>query len=63
MDENAFTSSGTGILTTQQRLDKIYGDDYSLTFSPNTPRGVIVSIKLPFRTLPSETTKSELAVA
>ena len=43
---------GTGLTNTLERLEKIYGANHEITFSPNLPHGLIVDICIPFASAP-----------
>ena len=44
--------SGLGITNTRRRLEQLYGDESSLEFGANVPRGTVVRISLPAHTIP-----------
>ncbi|MDH5455669.1 MAG: sensor histidine kinase, partial [Gammaproteobacteria bacterium] len=45
---NGQTSSGVGLRNTRERLQQLYGDEQAFTLAPNEPRGLVVTINLPF---------------
>ena len=45
-------SSGVGISNTRQRLAQLYGDRASLAVEDASPTGAVVTITLPFHTVP-----------
>jgi LytS/YehU family sensor histidine kinase len=51
--ESKHKSSGVGLKNTRERLQQLYGDDQAFTLAPNEPRGLTVTINLPFE-LPRE---------
>jgi signal transduction histidine kinase len=51
--ESKHKSSGVGLKNTRERLQQLYGDDQAFTLAPNEPKGLTVTINLPFE-LPRE---------
>ncbi len=44
----ASVSSGVGIANTRDRLQQIYGDDHSMELKNTDPKGLAITIKIPF---------------
>ena len=63
LEGDSLPGSGTGISNTRQRLEKIYGERFSLSFIPNTPEGLIVRLKIPFQLLMPQNRRTEIAFA
>ncbi len=42
-------STGVGLINTRERLRELYGDQQSLKLSPNDPKGLVVTITLPYQ--------------
>jgi len=47
-------SSGVGLKNTRERLKQLYGEQQALTLAPNAPRGLVITINLPFETREDE---------
>lgn len=45
---NGQKSSGVGLRNTRERLQQLYGDAQAFTLAPNEPRGLAVTINIPF---------------
>ncbi|MFD1622810.1 sensor histidine kinase [Thalassotalea marina] len=45
---NLYRENGVGLANTRERLLALYGNDFSLVVSNNTPKGVKVNIRMPF---------------
>lgn len=45
---NLFRESGVGLVNTRERLQALYGNQFSLVVSHNQPNGVKVNIRMPF---------------
>ena len=43
---------GTGLTNTRERLENLYGTDFSLTFNSTIPRGALVSLTIPLSFAP-----------
>ncbi|MDJ0654591.1 MAG: histidine kinase [Xanthomonadales bacterium] len=41
-------SSGVGLKNTRERLKQLYGDSQAFTLAPNNPRGLVITINLPY---------------
>ena len=41
-------SSGVGLKNTRERLQQLYGDEQAFTLAPNEPRGLRITINIPF---------------
>lgn len=48
-------STGVGLLNTRERLRELYNNHQSLTLEPNTPTGLVATIKLPYETADYDT--------
>ncbi|MFC7050309.1 sensor histidine kinase [Emcibacter nanhaiensis] len=46
--EIPMTSSGVGIANTRNRLEQLYPDDHELTIGSNSPKGLKITIKIPY---------------
>ena len=46
---NLYRENGVGLVNTKERLDALFGEDFSLVVSNNTPKGVKVNITLPLQ--------------
>lgn len=49
VNNNLYRESGIGLINTRERLQALFNDNYSLIVSNNTPKGVKVSIRIPFQ--------------
>lgn len=49
VNNNLHRESGVGLVNTRERLQALFGNDYSLIVSNNTPKGVKVSIRIPLQ--------------
>nr|WP_284246645.1 histidine kinase [Thalassotalea insulae] len=47
---NLFRENGVGLANSRERLQALYGNDYSLVVANNKPSGVKVNIRMPFET-------------
>ncbi len=47
---NLFRENGVGLANSRERLQALYGNDYSLVVANNQPSGVKVNIRMPFET-------------
>ncbi len=45
---NLFREKGVGLANTRERLQALYGNDFSLVVANNSPKGVKVNIRMPF---------------
>ena len=45
---NGQKSSGVGLKNTRERLQQLYGDSQAFTLAPNEPRGLRITINIPF---------------
>ncbi len=41
-------SSGVGLKNTRERLKQLYGDQQAFTLAPNTPKGLVITINIPW---------------
>jgi sensor histidine kinase YesM len=48
-------STGIGIKNTRERLQKLYGNDYDMSFHPNEREGITVSLQIPLTTSTTST--------
>ncbi|MDO6487223.1 histidine kinase [Colwellia sp. 6_MG-2023] len=51
VDGNLYRENGVGLVNTRERLNALYGNNYSLVVANNIPSGVKVSIRMPFELL------------
>ena len=51
----ATAGSGVGLANIRERLALIYGDKATLTISPNTPSGTVVTVTVPYRAVTQTT--------
>ena len=49
-------SSGVGLKNTRERLQQLYGDRQAFTLAPNDPKGLVVTINIPFETEDAQST-------
>lgn len=49
---------GFGVASTQERLEQLYGEDFSFDLSNGTEGGLLVTFDLPFRPAPTEAPKA-----
>jgi LytS/YehU family sensor histidine kinase len=49
IDGNLYRENGVGLVNTRERLHALYADNFSLVVANNTPSGVKVSIRMPFK--------------
>jgi len=47
---NLFRENGVGLANTRERLQALYGNDFSLVVSNNQPSGVKINIRMPYDT-------------
>lgn len=47
---NLFRENGVGLANSRERLQALYGTDFSLVVSNNVPNGVKINIRMPFET-------------
>jgi len=45
---NLYRENGVGLANSRERLQALYGNDFSLVVANNTPKGVKVSIRMPY---------------
>jgi len=45
--ESLSESGGVGLANTRERLQALYGKNYSFTLTPNKPRGLRIEIRIP----------------
>lgn len=50
---NLYRENGVGLANTRERLQALYGNDFSLVVSNNVPNGVKVNIRMPYEIGPS----------
>ena len=43
-------TGGVGLKNTRERLQQLYGDDQAFTLAPNEPRGLCITINIPYET-------------
>ena len=47
---NATSSTGVGLINTRERLQELYGDEQALSLKDNDPKGLVVTINIPYQT-------------
>ena len=49
-DSKPKSSCGVGLQNTRERLQQLYGDNQAFTLAPNDPKGLVITINIPFET-------------